>query len=532
MLRIFNNDISNPDKFVVTLELVPKRESGGLSTDTLINIAKDAFSDGRVSAVSITDNPGGNPSLSPDVLGYEIFRHGMDVIVHFTCRDMNRAGMESRALQLARMGMKNILALTGDYSGKGFGGQGTPVFDFDSVILTKMLHKLNERLAASEDPDGFFTGCAVSPFKTTEAECEAQYRKLDRKIEAGASFIITQLGYDVDKFQELITRSSIKGITIPALASVYMLSPKAAKAMNRGKVPGVIVSDSLCNRIIKEWENSKQDGLHNAIERAARLAVILKGIGYKGIHIGGIHRSFKAVGAILDKMAIMEHNWQDYVEGFRTEDKNCFYIYKTSDSKKSDNTSQSIVSKENCSHTSKDNINIVDERVIPYSKEPVTKMERFKDNLFDHYPYLLLKQLHELFFNKLSSLSPVYKAVAEVIDKNNKAWILKMFIEDPSKRLLLSCKGCGDCGIQHIAFQCPESGCPKHTRNGACGGSRDGFCEVDKDKKCIWVRAFNRLKKSDKTENLSKEFVPPRMWELNNTSSWINFHLGRDHQKE
>jgi methylenetetrahydrofolate reductase (NADPH) len=46
------------------------------------------------------------------------------------------------------------------------------------------------------------------------------------------------------------------------------------------------------------------------------------------------------------------------------------------------------------------------------------------------------------------------------------------------------------------------------------------------------VRAFNRLKKSDKTENLSKEFVPPRMWELNNTSSWINFHLGRDHQKE
>ena len=134
MLRIFSDELLNSKNFVVTLELVPGRESFGRSTDTLIGIAKDAFADGRVSAVSITDNPGGNPSLSPDVLGYEIFKHGLDVIVHFACRDMNRVGMESRALQLARMGMKNIVALTGDYNGKGFGGQGTPVFDLDSVL--------------------------------------------------------------------------------------------------------------------------------------------------------------------------------------------------------------------------------------------------------------------------------------------------------------------------------------------------------------------------------------------------------------
>lgn len=114
MLRVFSNQLMDPENFVVTIELVPGRESFGATTDTLVGIAKDAFADGRVSAVSITDNPGGNPSLSPDVLGSEIFKYGMDVIVHFTCRDMNRVGMESRALQLARMGMKNILCLTGD----------------------------------------------------------------------------------------------------------------------------------------------------------------------------------------------------------------------------------------------------------------------------------------------------------------------------------------------------------------------------------------------------------------------------------
>jgi 5,10-methylenetetrahydrofolate reductase len=110
---------------------------------------------------------------------------------------MNRVGMESRALQLAMMGIKNILALTGDYSGRGFGGQGAPVFDIDSVQLQILLGMLNERLQASGDPEPFFSGFAVSPFKTTEAELFAQYAKLCRKASAGAKFAITQLGYDV-----------------------------------------------------------------------------------------------------------------------------------------------------------------------------------------------------------------------------------------------------------------------------------------------------------------------------------------------
>ena len=183
MLRVFQNDILSPEKFVVTLELVPGREASGRSVDTVVGIARDAYADKRISAVSMTDNPGGNPALSPDVLGYEIFKIGMDVIVHFTCRDANRVGMESRALQLAMMGMKNILALTGNYSGRGFGGQGAPVFDIDSVQLQILLGMLNERLQASGDPDPFFSGCAVSPFKATEAESFAQYAKLCRKIQ-------------------------------------------------------------------------------------------------------------------------------------------------------------------------------------------------------------------------------------------------------------------------------------------------------------------------------------------------------------
>jgi methylenetetrahydrofolate reductase (NADPH) len=68
MLRVFQSDLVEPDRFVVTLELVPGRDSSIRAVDQVIGIAKDAFADGRISAVSMTDNPGGNPALSPDVL--------------------------------------------------------------------------------------------------------------------------------------------------------------------------------------------------------------------------------------------------------------------------------------------------------------------------------------------------------------------------------------------------------------------------------------------------------------------------------
>ena len=100
MLRIFQNDILDPKLFVITMELVPGREPAGRSVDTIKSMAADAFADGRISAVSITDNPGGNPALSPDVICHDIFKVGMDVIVHFTCRDANRIGMESRHYSL------------------------------------------------------------------------------------------------------------------------------------------------------------------------------------------------------------------------------------------------------------------------------------------------------------------------------------------------------------------------------------------------------------------------------------------------
>jgi len=301
---------------------------------------------------------------------------------------------------------------------------------------------------------------------------------------------------DVKKFHELILYHNAKNKEIPAMASVYLLSPRSARAMNRGKVPGAYVSDDLFNKIILEWKDTRQ-GLKAAVERTAKLGVILKGLGYRGIHIGGIHRSFKTVGVILDRMEEIEDNWQEYLNEFENRDGNSYYYF--------------------------------DKRTEPVEKRPV--MNRIKEKFADHYPYKILNQAHGYFFDKKAGLSPVYKRIATFFERNNKAWLLKRCLEDPMKVFFLSCQSCGDCSIQHVAFQCPESGCPKHTRNGPCGGSRNGYCEVYPDRLCIWVRAYERLKNANSLTGFLKDTVPPRMWELNKTSSWINFHLGKDHQK-
>jgi len=266
--------------------------------------------------------------------------------------------------------------------------------------------------------------------------------------------------------------------------------------MNQNRVPGAHVSDALYEKVIQEWKTPRE-GLKASIERAARLGVVLKGFGFRGIHIGGVHRSFKTVERILDRMEEIEDDWPAYMGEFSGKEKSAYYCYDK----------------------------LVEDKTVSAPRPGL------KDWVLDHWPYGLLSFAHNLFFDKTAGLAPVYQKLAAFLDSHDKTWILKRCLEDPMKMTLLSCQSCGDCGIQHTAFLCPESGCPKHTRNGPCGGSRNGACEVYPDKDCIWVRAYKRLDHAGKLPTFLEKKVPPRNWALNKTSSWINFHLDRDHQK-
>jgi methylenetetrahydrofolate reductase (NADPH) len=144
--------------------------------------------------------------------------------------------------------------------------------------------------------------------------------------------------------------------------------------------------------------------------------------------------------------------------------------------------------------------------------------------------FRLLKAVHDGFFREDAPRAAALRSLAGRLDGCRAGRFLVHLLEDPAKMLLLDCRRCGDCAIQHVAFLCPESQCPKHIRNGACGGSRNGRCEVFPERDCVWFRACRRFAAAGMLPEMAAGCVPPRMWELDATSSWLNFHLQRDHQ--
>lgn len=134
-------------RFAITCEFVPGRGKDGTSVDAALHFARDVSTTGlEVHAVSLTDNPGGNPAIMPDALVPEIQECGLDALVHFSCRDFNRNAMESRLMALARKGIHNLLIITGDYPSSGFEGNAAGVFDLDAVQAIKYVKKMNDGL--------------------------------------------------------------------------------------------------------------------------------------------------------------------------------------------------------------------------------------------------------------------------------------------------------------------------------------------------------------------------------------------------
>jgi len=74
------------------------------------------------------------------------------------------------------------------------------------------------------------------------------------------------------------------------------------------------------------------------------------------------------------------------------------------------------------------------------------------------------------------------------------------------------CTACGDCILALTGGICPVTRCAKGLLNGACGGARNGKCELDPERDCAWELIFERLERLGKLDNI-KEYRPPRNYQ-------------------
>ena len=494
--------LAEADRFVVAAELVTSR---GLITEgsgrRILGLARALAEHPRVDALSITDNPGGNAMLSADTLGTDLIARGQEVIIHLACKDWNRNALQSRGWKLASEGFHNVLALSGDYPVAGYQGLAAPVFDIDSVGLLRMYSDMNEGLltdGAGGTPlerTQFFLGAVVTNHKRHEREVMPQYFKLRKKIENGAAFVVNQIGYDARKDDELLRWLELHELHVPVLANVFVLSARVARVFNSGKIPGVVVTDELL-----ELVESRDRPFF--LELAAQQVAIARGLGYRGVYLGGHLQAEEYDGILTLADSYAPGDWRQFARAIQFSFPDEFHYFER------------------------------DEATGLSSTEVNRAYLESRRRRQGHAPllYRLSRGLHAGVFEPEAPLHRVGRAVYSAVERAprpvGKALHL---VEQAAKVPLYGCRDCGDCSLSEIAYLCPESQCVKNQRNGPCGGTREGACEVG-EKECIWALAYERLKAYGEEETMLDGPVVIKDNALRGTSAWANAFLGRDHR--
>jgi len=512
--------LADPAAFATIVELVPWRgvldDPGGQRARAM---AGALAADPRVHALSVTDNAGGHAMASPEILGRELLAAGSEVIVHAACRDRNRSELISLGWRLASAGFGNVLCLSGDYPVAGYEGLPRPVFDLDSVALLAMYteiaagrwpvagdkaggHGGGASAGSSPRPD-FFLGAVVNNHKRLEAEVMPQYQKLALKVRAGAGYVISQVGYDARKQDELLRWMRQAGLDVPTIANAYLLTRGAARAFHSARIPGCTVTDELLAVVEREGA-SPDKGKAFFIELAAKQAAIAKGLGYRGIYIGGA-MSHEDVTRILDMAATFApDDWRTFAGEIRYAQPGEFHFFERD---RETGLSTDLVSK-------------------AYLRGK-RRAARPPHALRAPLAYTLNRLVHDTVFAPGTSgfrAGARAHAAAERRHLGKPLHLLEQAVKVP----LYDCRDCGDCSLPDIAYLCPESQCAKNQRNGPCGGTHDGECEVP-GRTCIWVRAYDRLLAWGEADGMLDR--PPVVTDnaLRRTSAWGNAFLERDH---
>jgi len=509
----FRHLLEQSAEFVNCIELVTSR---GLITERngrrVLALARRLAEHPRIHALSITDNPGGNAMINADTLGTDLISRGQDLIIHLSCKDWNRNAIQSRAWQLASEGFNNILALSGDYPTDGYQGQASPVFDTDSVGLLKMFSDMNKglqvgagRRAQILEKTDFFLGAVVNNHKLHEREVMPQYFKLAKKIATGASFIINQIGYDARKQDELLKYMDLHQLHVPVLANVFVLSGPAARYFNGGKIPGVTVTDDLL-ALAEKQAGAADKGKAFFLEFAAKQCALARGLGYRGLYLGG-HLSYQDYERVLELAASFgEDAWKDFAREINFHLPGEFFFFEPDAGSGLSSTEIS--------------------RDYRRSKSPqALKKARAKVPR----SYKINRQVHDRVFARDSRGFRLGKKIATAGAKAGKAVQSALHgLEQLLKISAFDCRDCGDCSLPDIAYLCPESQCAKNQRNGPCGGTRQGQCEVG-EKECIWSLAYERLKAYNQEEEMLEGAAIFKDGRLKGTSAWANTFLERDH---
>ena len=279
-------------ELLVTVELDPPR---GHNIEKLVQGAK-LLKERGVEIVDINDGSLGRVRMS--VLPTAILVReatGLDINMHFTCRDRNLMGIQADVLGAHALDIRNILAMTGDPPRTGDYADATAVFDVDAIGLIRILNGMNEGRDATGnsvgEPTAFCIGVALDP---AAADPVREMERLFAKAEAGALWCQTQPVYDLEVLERFFQRTRSP---IPVVVGVLPLHSSRHAEFLHNEVPGITVPDAVRARMREAGDR----GLRAGIETAQTLVHGIRGA-YAGVYLMPSFGRFEVVAEVLDAL--------------------------------------------------------------------------------------------------------------------------------------------------------------------------------------------------------------------------------------
>jgi methionine synthase / methylenetetrahydrofolate reductase(NADPH) len=265
-------------EFVVSVEVDPPK---GLNARKTLAGAQ-LLHDNGVDFINVADSPMARVRMSALTLCYLIQHQvGAETILHFTTRDRNLMGLQSDLIGAHALGVRNIIALTGDPPSLGDYPNATPVYDVDSIGLVTVLRAFNQGTDSAGSSIGqmasFTIAVAVDP---TRGDLPEEAVRLNRKISAGADLVMTQPVFERDTWTRFLRvyEEQFGPIPVPVLLGVLPLQSHRHAEFLHNEVPGISLTDDARERMRRAGKEGRKEGVKLARELVLEAHDIVHGI--------------------------------------------------------------------------------------------------------------------------------------------------------------------------------------------------------------------------------------------------------------
>ncbi|MCW5850380.1 MAG: bifunctional homocysteine S-methyltransferase/methylenetetrahydrofolate reductase [Anaerolineae bacterium] len=252
------------EKFVVTVEVTPPRS---FDVGRILPAIMDLRKSGLVDAINVDDNPRATAGLSALAMCSLIqSRVGMETVLHLACRTRNLIALHSELMGAHALGVRNVFVVMGDLPHVGNYPNASAVADVTASGLMSLIKRFNEGVDMNGKPLGsrtsFFVGCA---FNLGAENLDKELKVLDKKIAAGADFILTQPIYEPETFFRVHRR--LGEFPLPVIVGVMPLANHRNAEYLHNEVPGMVIPEDIRQRMREAGETEgRAEGIKIAQE--------------------------------------------------------------------------------------------------------------------------------------------------------------------------------------------------------------------------------------------------------------------------